>query len=153
MPLSLGNEGEVVRGRKMVTQIDELRDSFEELKQTRRELLPRLRFHDPEVRDLRERLENSWKRLRRRMRRLVPAAEANVSADVEEAESLLAELRERYEELRQFLEAPESPTGGNGRSSHGYSRSSGRRSSLGDKAELRRQRRDREVARWNTPDG
>ena len=129
MPLSLGNEGEVVRGRKMVTQIDELRDSFEELKQTRGELLPRLQFYDPEVRDLRELLENLWKRLRRRMRRLVPVAEAKVSADVEEAKLLQEELRDSYEDLRQFLDAPDRPTGGSRRPSHRSSRLGDRRPS------------------------
>ena len=134
----------------MVSQIDELRESFEELKQARRELLPRLRFHDPEVREFRERLENPWKRLRRRMRRLAPLAEAKVSSDVEEAESLLAELRNRYDELRQFLEASETPTGGSRRLSHRDSRSRGRHSSLGEEAEPRGQRRDRGGARWST---
>jgi hypothetical protein len=87
------------------------------------------------------------------MRRLAPVAEANESADVEEAESLLAGLRHRYEELRQLLEAPETLNDGKRRFSNGYSRASGRRSPRGEEFDLRRQRRDREVARWNTPDG
>jgi hypothetical protein len=105
----------------MVIEIDELRDSFEELKQTRRDLLSDPRFRDPEVRDLCKRLENPWEHLRRKMRCLAPVAEANESADFEEAESLLADLRDRYEELRQLLEAPETLTGGSRRSSNPYS--------------------------------
>lgn len=127
----------------MVDLIDELRCNFEELKQTRGELLPRLQFYDPEVRDLRERLESLWKRLRHRMRRLVPVAEAKVSADVEEAELLQEELRDRYEELRQFLDAPERPIGGSRRPSQRSSRSSGRHPLPGEDSEPCRNRRDR----------
>jgi hypothetical protein len=99
----------------MVNLIDELRSDFEELRKTRRELLPRLQLCEPGIRDRREALEDLWKRLRRRMRRLVPVAEAKVSPDVEEAEILLAELRDRYEELRQSLEASGRPSDGRAR--------------------------------------
>jgi predicted nuclease with TOPRIM domain len=139
-----------VSGQKTVTLIDGLRSDFEELKQTRRELLPRLRHYDQEGSELRERLESLWNRLRRRMRRLVPVADAKVSEDVKEAESLLAELRERYEELRELLEAPHRPAGGSRFSLRCSPHPTGRHPSPGGELEPRGHRRGRGGARWSS---